>query len=156
MSAIPEDLRPPRETANYGLPIPGDVAPADYVTDTGDLADAIDLAMFAELLQRARNFADVPDITAALRNLGVQYGRSTAQNVAGSAIPTLIIPLPVPWTISHDVFIAQVASGNLNNTNLQARVSGVQTLASGFCVVQNTHTNAQSVTVGWISFGRGT
>lgn len=35
-------LRPARVTDNYGLPVPGDAGPADYVTDTGALADAID------------------------------------------------------------------------------------------------------------------
>ena len=37
-----QEIRPPRETTNYGLPVPGDAGPADYVTDTGNLADAID------------------------------------------------------------------------------------------------------------------
>jgi microcystin-dependent protein len=38
----PEDLRPPRETPHLGLPVPGDVDPADAPTAVGDLADAID------------------------------------------------------------------------------------------------------------------
>lgn len=37
-----QEIRPPRETPNYGLPVPGDAGPADYVDDTGRLADAID------------------------------------------------------------------------------------------------------------------
>jgi microcystin-dependent protein len=37
-----QEIRPPRETPNYGLPVPGDAGPADYVEDTGRLADAID------------------------------------------------------------------------------------------------------------------
>lgn len=42
------EIRPPRETENYKLPVPGDAGPADYVTDTGNLADAVDAlaAMF--------------------------------------------------------------------------------------------------------------
>ena len=35
-----QEIRPPRETPNYGLPVPGDAGPADYVDDTGRLADA--------------------------------------------------------------------------------------------------------------------
>lgn len=43
MSVVPQDdLRPERTTDNYGWPVPGDAGPADYVTDTGALADAID------------------------------------------------------------------------------------------------------------------
>jgi hypothetical protein len=38
------DLRPPRETERLKLPVPGDAGPADYVTDTGTLADAVDAA----------------------------------------------------------------------------------------------------------------
>ena len=38
----PEDLRPPRETALLGLPVPGDADAADAPTAIGDLADAID------------------------------------------------------------------------------------------------------------------
>jgi len=37
-----QDNRPARETPNYKLPVPGDAGPADYVEDTGRLADAID------------------------------------------------------------------------------------------------------------------
>jgi microcystin-dependent protein len=37
-----QEIRPPRETPNYGLPVPGDAGPADYVEDTGRLADKID------------------------------------------------------------------------------------------------------------------
>lgn len=36
------DLRPARRTDRLGLPVPGDGGPADYVTATGALADAID------------------------------------------------------------------------------------------------------------------
>lgn len=36
------DLRPARVTPVLGLPIPGDAGPADYVTDTGRIADRID------------------------------------------------------------------------------------------------------------------
>jgi microcystin-dependent protein len=41
--------RPPRNTPNLGLPVPGDAGPADYVTDTGALADTLD-ALAARLL----------------------------------------------------------------------------------------------------------
>lgn len=40
-----EDLRPPRLTQHLRLPLPGDAGPADYVTATGDLGDAVDLAV---------------------------------------------------------------------------------------------------------------
>jgi hypothetical protein len=40
-----DDLRPARTTDNYGLPVPGDAGPADYVSDTGALADAVDLTL---------------------------------------------------------------------------------------------------------------
>jgi microcystin-dependent protein len=36
------DLRPPRETPNLGLPVPGDAEPSDGPSDIGDLADAVD------------------------------------------------------------------------------------------------------------------
>jgi microcystin-dependent protein len=36
------EMRPPRETPNLGLPVPGDAGAADQVTVTGDLADAVD------------------------------------------------------------------------------------------------------------------
>lgn len=42
-------LRPPRTTPNLGLPVPGDAGPADQVTVTGELADALD-ALYARLL----------------------------------------------------------------------------------------------------------
>jgi hypothetical protein len=48
MSVIEQaDLRPPRTTQRFGLPIPGDAGPADYVTATGALADAVDNALHA-------------------------------------------------------------------------------------------------------------
>jgi microcystin-dependent protein len=37
-----QDNRPARETPNYKIPVPGDAGPADYVEDTGRLADRID------------------------------------------------------------------------------------------------------------------
>jgi microcystin-dependent protein len=40
--STPEN-RPARFTPNFNLPVPGDAGPADYVTDTGTLADAIDV-----------------------------------------------------------------------------------------------------------------
>jgi hypothetical protein len=39
------DLRPPRLTPHLALPIPGDAGPADYVTDTGAIADRVDLTL---------------------------------------------------------------------------------------------------------------
>jgi hypothetical protein len=49
MSTGNERPWPPRNTANFGFPIPGDTDPADYVSDTGALADAIDAAIAQRL-----------------------------------------------------------------------------------------------------------
>jgi microcystin-dependent protein len=43
------DNRPPRNTPNLGLPVPGDAGAADEVQVIGDLADKLD-ALYAELL----------------------------------------------------------------------------------------------------------
>jgi hypothetical protein len=49
MSVVPiADLRPARTTRHYGLPVPGDAGPADYVADTGALADAVDTTLNEE------------------------------------------------------------------------------------------------------------
>lgn len=46
MSVIDQsDLRPARVTPRLALPVPGDAGPADYVTDTGRLADRLDIVV---------------------------------------------------------------------------------------------------------------
>ena len=40
--SVTSELRPARTTPRLQLPVPGDAAPADYVSDTGALADAVD------------------------------------------------------------------------------------------------------------------
>ncbi len=42
-------LRPARETPRLRLPIPGDASPADYVSDTGAIADRLDAGPAAYL-----------------------------------------------------------------------------------------------------------
>ena len=51
MSVTEPPQRPARNTEHLGLPVPGDSGAADYVADTGALADAID-ALYAALLSQ--------------------------------------------------------------------------------------------------------
>jgi hypothetical protein len=57
------DLRPPRLTQNLRLPIPGDAGPADYVTDTGALGDAVDQAIHQRDPGVTATWAEVYSIT---------------------------------------------------------------------------------------------
>jgi hypothetical protein len=122
LSVTDEELRPPRTTANLGLPIPGDVGPADYVTATGDLADAVDDAVHARDPSTTVAFAELYSITWAvainpqMRIPLTPTPRSQVSPVPGhawrDANGDLLVPVPGIWLVTTRlVWTAESATG---------------------------------------------